>query len=68
LLRACRDDCRSAAKGTGDANPYGVAVVCRSRGRLHHGDVPVSNFSEANLQGMRVYYVDDAVNALRVLR
>jgi hypothetical protein len=36
----------------GDLNPYGVAVVPRSMGRLHKGDVLVSNFNaEANTQG-----------------
>jgi hypothetical protein len=36
----------------GDQNPYGVAVVSRSIGRLQRGDVLVSNFNDsANLQG-----------------
>jgi len=36
----------------GDVNPYGVAVVQRSMGRLHAGDVLVSNFNnKANAQG-----------------
>jgi hypothetical protein len=36
----------------GDQNPYGVAVVSRSIGRLQQGDVLVSNFNDsANLQG-----------------
>jgi len=36
----------------GDVNPYGVAVVQRSTGRLHAGDVLVSNFNnKANAQG-----------------
>jgi len=36
----------------GDLNPYGVAVVPRSLGKLHKGDVLVSNFnSKANTQG-----------------
>jgi hypothetical protein len=36
----------------GDVNPYGVAVVPRSTGRLHAGDVLVSNFNnKANAQG-----------------
>jgi hypothetical protein len=39
-----------AAKG--DENPYGVAVVPRTRGRLIKGDVLVSNFNNAqNQQG-----------------
>lgn len=38
--------------GNGDVNPYGVAVVDDSIGRLHHGDVLVSNFNNAaNSQG-----------------
>jgi sugar lactone lactonase YvrE len=38
--------------GNGDVNPYGVAVVPRSVGRLVAGDVLVSNFNAAsNLQG-----------------
>ncbi|MGO8886731.1 MAG: hypothetical protein ACLPUO_23415 [Streptosporangiaceae bacterium] len=42
----------STVPGNGDLNPYGVAVVRRSQGRLHRGDVLVSNFNDkANLQG-----------------
>jgi hypothetical protein len=42
----------STVPGNGDVNPYGVAVVLRSRGRLHRGDILVSNFNnQANLQG-----------------
>ncbi|MBO0692844.1 MAG: hypothetical protein J2P58_08110 [Acidimicrobiaceae bacterium] len=38
--------------GDGDVNPYGVAVVPRSEGRLVGGDVLVSNFNDAaNEQG-----------------
>lgn len=36
----------------GDVNPYGVVVVGRSQGRLHQGDILVSNFNNSkNLQG-----------------
>jgi hypothetical protein len=36
----------------GDVNPYGTAVIARSTGRLHAGNVLVSNFNnKANLQG-----------------
>jgi hypothetical protein len=36
----------------GDVNPYGVAVVRHSQGRLQRGDVLVSNFNNShNLQG-----------------
>lgn len=42
----------STVPGNGDVNPYGVAVVPRSEGRLHAGDVLVSNFNnKANQQG-----------------
>jgi hypothetical protein len=42
----------STVPGNGDVNPYGVAVVLRSRGNLHRGDILVSNFNnQANLQG-----------------
>jgi hypothetical protein len=42
----------STVPGNGDVNPYGVAVVRHSRGRLHRGNVLISNFNnKANLQG-----------------
>jgi hypothetical protein len=42
----------STKPANGDVNPYGVAVVPRSAGRLHQGDVLVSNFNDrANVQG-----------------
>lgn len=42
----------STVPGNGDVNPYGVAVVRGDRGRLHRGDVLVSNFNNSkNLQG-----------------
>jgi predicted lipoprotein with Yx(FWY)xxD motif len=42
----------STVPGNGDINPYGVAVVPRSIGRLVKGDILVSNFNDkANLQG-----------------
>src|SRR6202451_3137540 len=42
----------STVPGNGDVNPYGVAVVPRSTGFLHRGDVLVSNFNnKANAQG-----------------
>ena len=37
----------STIPGNGDVNPYGVAVVPESRGRLVKGDVLVSNFNNA---------------------
>jgi len=42
----------STVPGNGDVNPYGIAVVGLNRGKLHRGDVLVSNFNnKANLQG-----------------
>ncbi len=42
----------STIPANGDVNPYGVAVVPRSTGRLSQGDVLVSNFNDkANAQG-----------------
>ena len=42
----------STVPRNGDINPYGVAVVRHSQGRLHRGSVLVSNFNnKKNLQG-----------------
>ncbi len=42
----------STVPANGDVNPYGVAVVGHSQGRLHRGNVLVSNFNaKSNLQG-----------------
>ncbi len=42
----------STVPGNGDVNPYGVAVVPASAGRLVAGDTLVSNFNDkANVQG-----------------
>jgi len=42
----------STVPANGDLNPYGVAVVPRSTGDLHQGNVLVSNFNNAaNTQG-----------------
>jgi hypothetical protein len=42
----------STVPANGDVNPYGVAVVPRSTGDLHQGNVLVSNFNDsANTQG-----------------
>jgi hypothetical protein len=42
----------STVPTNGDVNPYGVAVVPTTRGRLVAGDILVSNFnSKANVQG-----------------
>jgi hypothetical protein len=46
------DTLASTVPGNGDVNPYGVAVVPVSSGRLESGDVLVSNFNNhRNLQG-----------------
>lgn len=46
------DKAASTVPGNGDVNPYGVAVVQQSTGRLVKGNVLVSNFNNrANLQG-----------------
>lgn len=42
----------STVPGNGDVNPYGIVVLGHSAGRLHAGDILVSNFNDkANLQG-----------------
>ncbi|MEZ0095191.1 hypothetical protein [Streptacidiphilus sp. EB129] len=42
----------STVPANGDMNPYGVAVVPADHGKLHRGDVLVSNFNNSgNLQG-----------------
>jgi hypothetical protein len=42
----------STVPANGDVNPYGVAVVPRSTGNLHQGNVLVSNFNaSSNIQG-----------------
>jgi hypothetical protein len=42
----------STVPGNGDINPYGVAVVRHSQGRLRKGDILVSNFNNSkNQQG-----------------
>jgi hypothetical protein len=42
----------STVPANGDVNPYGVAVIPRSTGDLHQGNVLVSNFNnKANAQG-----------------
>jgi hypothetical protein len=42
----------STVPANGDVNPYGIVVVQKSQGKLHRGDILVSNFNnKANLQG-----------------
>ncbi len=51
----------STVPANGDVNPYGVALVPRSEGRLRRGHILVSNFnSSANLQGTGTTIVDVA--------
>lgn len=53
----------STVPANGDVNPYGVAVVKRSVGRLTQGNVLVSNFNNAaNLQGTGTTIVQVAPN------
>jgi hypothetical protein len=51
----------STVPGNGDLNPYGVAVVRHSLGKLHKGNVLVSNFNNsANQQGRGTTIVEIA--------
>jgi hypothetical protein len=53
----------STVPKNGDLNPYGVAVVGHSNGRLHRGDVLVSNFNnKANTQGTGTTIVEVSPN------
>ena len=53
----------STVPANGDVNPYGVAVVPRSSGKLVQGHVLVSNFNNSqNLQGTGTTIVDIAPN------
>jgi hypothetical protein len=53
----------STVPGNGDVNPYGVAVVGHTEGRLQRGDVLVSNFNDkANRQGTGTTIVEVAPN------
>ncbi len=53
----------STIPGNGDVNPYGVAVVTHSQGKLYAGDVLVSNFNDkANAQGTGTTIVEVAPN------
>jgi hypothetical protein len=58
----------STVPANGDVNPYGVAVVQQSRGRLHRGDVLVSNFNDkANQQGTGTTIVEISPGGHRTL-
>src|SRR5690349_4979597 len=51
----------STVPPNGDINPYGVAVVPRSSGKLVRGHILVSNFNNSqNLQGTGTTIVDIA--------
>ncbi len=53
----------STVPANGDVNPYGVAVVSRTSGKLVRGHVLVSNFNNGqNLQGTGTTIVDIAPN------
>jgi len=53
----------STVPANGDVNPYGVALVPRSSGKLVQGHVLVSNFNNSqNLQGTGTTIVDIAPN------
>ena len=53
----------STVPANGDVNPYGVAVIERSSGKLVRGHVLVSNFNNSqNLQGTGTTIVDIAPN------
>jgi len=53
----------STVPANGDVNPYGVAVVARSSGKLVRGHVLISNFNNgSNVQGTGTTIVDVAPN------
>jgi hypothetical protein len=53
----------STVPANGDVNPYGVARVPQTQGRLRRGHILVSNFNnQANLQGTGTTIVDVAPN------
>jgi hypothetical protein len=58
----------STVPANGDVNPYGVAVVQRTVGRLHRGDVLISNFNaKSNLQGTGTTIVEISPSGHRSL-
>ena len=58
----------STVPGNGDVNPYGVAVVQRTQGRLVRGDILVSNFNNRkNLQGTGSTIVEMSPSGQRTL-
>jgi len=58
----------STVPANGDVNPYGIAVVPRSSGKLIAGHILVSNFNgSANLQGTGTTIVDIAPDGTKTL-
>jgi hypothetical protein len=58
----------STVPANGDVNPYGVVVVRHSQGRLHQGDILVSNFNnKKNLQGTGSTIVEISPSGRRTL-
>jgi hypothetical protein len=58
----------STVPANGDVNPYGIAVVRRSSGKLVEGHVLISNFNNsANLQGTGTTIVDIAPDGTQTL-
>src|SRR5215813_259179 len=58
----------STVPANGDVNPYGVVVVRHSQGRLHQGDVLVSDFNNSkNLQGTGTTIVEISPSGHRTL-
>ena len=58
----------STVPANGDLNPYGVAVVPRTTGRLLRGDILVSNFNDkANAQGTGTTIVSISPRGQRTL-
>src|SRR5262245_20586352 len=58
----------STVPHNGDVNPYGVVVVQRSQGRLHRGDILVSNFNNSkNLQGTGSTIVEISPSGHRIV-
>jgi hypothetical protein len=52
----------------GDLNPYGIVVVPRSQGRLHRGNILISNFNNSkNLQGTGTTIVEISPSGHRVV-
>ena len=52
----------------GDVNPYGIVVVPRSQGRLHRGNILISNFNNSkNLQGTGTTIVEISPSGHRVV-